>query len=826
MRKAALRLWLAILLAGFSGGDVVAQSTSGGVAYERFEASAQSAREAMMGDPQDALVAARRAVAIAAELPESPRAREARATAGWLHAESLIYLNRLEEAEPIVQAALGDVESAAPDSKLHGDLLRSRGALRAAQGHMLEALRDYQRAFVRFRKAGIERSQAIALQDIGLIYFEAEDFERALDYYRQSAEVYSDDPVLTLTMHNNRAEVLRKQGDHAAASDEYRQALANARDLDSPMLVTRILTNLAASQADEGNLGQAGRTIAEAQRLASGGEAAGWRPFVDGVAARLALKRGNLTKAQILIDRVFEGRNLEQTELLYREYHQTAARIYERLGKNEAALAHFRAFQRLDAEARRSTASTASQLMGARFDFANQNLRIANLKQGQLQRDIQIERQKASLRNAILMAGSALMVVLIIGFFSIRRSRDEVKAANETLTDVNSKLEKALRAKTEFLATTSHEIRTPLNGILGMTQVLLGDRTVAPAIRERIEVVHGAGETMRALVDDILDIAKIESGEMTVVREAVDVLAILRDAERLWGDQIASKGLMIDLDAQDIPERIMSDGGRLRQIVFNLLSNAVKFTEEGAIGLQAVVTGELEPKLEIRVTDTGIGIPQEALRDIFEPFRQVQGGMTRQYSGTGLGLAICHRLVLALGGTLEVASTEGEGSVFTISLPLELSDAETGSDGEDGAAPAEGLAGADVLVVDRDARTLGTISVLLAPHVNSLARAASLEEARQLEAPVSHLLVSTALASEDRADLRSAVAKAQSGGALVTLLHGPDERTSIADMMLLGADQLIVKPVEPKDLLAALRSLYGAEPEPFVAPSLLAHAAA
>ena len=819
MRKAVLQLVLAVLLLSFPGVATAAADDD----FARFEASAQAAREAMMGDPRDALVAAERAVAIAADLPGSRRASEAQATAGWLHAESLIYLNRLEDAEPIVESALEKVEAAAPDSKLHGDLLRSQGALRATQGRMLEALRDYQGAFRVFSAAGIERSQAIALQDIGLIYFEAEDYARALDYYRQSAEVYSDDPVLTLTMHNNRAEVLRKQGRHAAASDEYRKALRNARDLDSPLLVTRILTNLAGSQVDERRLGEASESIAEAQRLAAHGDAAGWRPFVDGVAAKLALKRGDLASARKFIERTFAAEDLAKTELLFREYHQTAAQIYERLGDEQAALVHFKAFQRLDAEARQATASTASQLLGARFDFANQNLRIANLKQGQLQRDIQIERQKAGLRNAMLVAGGVLLSVLLIGFISIRRSRDEVRAANNTLTGVNAELEKALKAKTEFLATTSHEIRTPLNGILGMTQVLLSDRTVTHSIRERIEVAHAAGETMRALVDDILDVAKIESGQMSVTHEHVDLVAILKDARRLWEAQAGAKGIELVLQA-DVPGPILSDGGRLRQIVFNLLSNAVKFTHSGRIGIEAAACASEAGTLEIRVTDTGIGIPEASREEIFEPFRQVQGGMARHYSGTGLGLAICHRLAQALGGSLSVESVEGEGSTFTVTLPLELADRGDRSS-EDGDVPADaGLAAAKLLLVDADAKNLGVMSILFAPHVAAVTRAASLEEARDELGDATHLLVSTGASEPDT--LRAFVEAGQSAGLRITLLHAPGDGSSVADMMMLGADQLVIKPIGSQDLLAALRSLYSGEPETFVAPALLCAAAA
>jgi anti-sigma regulatory factor (Ser/Thr protein kinase)/DNA-binding NarL/FixJ family response regulator len=268
----------------------------------------------------------------------------------------------------------------------------------------------------------------------------------------------------------------------------------------------------------------------------------------------------------------------------------------------------------------------------------------------------------------------------------------------------------------------------------------------------------------------------------------------------------------------------MSDGGRLRQIVFNLLSNAVKFTPSGRIGVEALATGDDGRTLEIRIADTGIGIPAAYLEEIFEPFRQVQGGMNRQYSGTGLGLAICRRLVEALGGTLRVESVEGEGSTFTIALPLELADRSAGAETAEREEESAGLAGAKLLIVDPNPKNLGVMSILLAPHAASIERALSLEEARGSVQDATHLLVSTAAGNIE--SLRAFMEAARSAGALVTLLHSNDGGASAADMMMLGADQLVIKPVGADDLLAALQSLYGDDPARFVAPSLLASAAA
>ena len=208
--------------------------------------------------------------------------------------------------------------------------------------------------------------------------------------------------------------------------------------------------------------------------------------------------------------RTFAGVDLATSPAPFREFHETAWKTYAQLGDEHLALAHLAAFKRLDDESRNLAASTTAALMSAQFDFANQKSRIAQLKAGQLQRDVQLARTRNLITTVLLIGSTIIAGLLAVSFLWIRRSRNDVRAANGKLSEANFALEKALKARTEFLATTSHEIRTPLNGILGMTQVLLGERKIDAETREKIALVHGAGETMRALVDDILDIARME----------------------------------------------------------------------------------------------------------------------------------------------------------------------------------------------------------------------------------------------------------------------------------------------------------------------------
>jgi len=783
-----------------------------------FDQNIAATKAAMMTDPQHALDLSETALKTAYALPDSTQKQIAIATAEWLQGEALIGINAADRARPIIEKAVRTVERAAPNTKLDGDLMRSRGALAAMAGNVQEALADYQRAYEIFRKAGVLRSQAIALQDIGEIYLDAGDYQRVLDYYRQSAEVFSDDPYLLLTTHNNRAEVLRVMKRFPEAITEFRAGLAIAHKLASPLLETRILTNLSLAEVATGDLAGADQSVARAMQLSASGEAHGWQSSVFGAAAKIAATRGHYREAAALLEKTFAGTDLTKTEMPYREFHELASSVYEKLGDQRLALAHLRAFQRLDSQARNLSSSANAQLMAARFDFANQNLKISALKQGQLKRDIELERQRSTYRTVILGgllgAGGIVLVLLLTSYLSIRKSRNEVRAANDSLTGANKKLEKALQAKTEFLATTSHEIRTPLNGILGMTQVLLADSRIAAEFRGKVEIVNSAGEAMRALVDDILDVAKMETGQVSVAHEDTDLTAILKDALTLWSGQAETKGITLTLttSAPGVPARIMSDGARLRQIVYNLMSNAVKFTLKGAVELAAEVeacdSGEM---LIIRVTDTGIGIAEDQQEPIFEAFRQVDSSVSRQFGGTGLGLSICRSLSIALGGEITVESHLGTGSIFTVKLPLTRLAAAPAVQGADATAS---LAAARLLIVERNALNQSILRAVLGGAVREIEVAADGQAAiNSIQASgITHVLIEAGSATLDGRDmvtsLRVIAACALEHGALCSILCGASDAAEVANTIAIGASQIIEKPIGPDALVETLRAAY------------------
>ncbi len=249
---------------------------------------------------------------------------------------------------------------------------------------------------------------------------------------------------------------------------------------------------------------------------------------------------------------------------------------------------------------------------------------------------------------------------------SFNHMADSVEESFKRLDEAREKAEEASRQKSAFLATMSHELRTPLNGILGFAELLKYELD-NPAHQEYATVIQQSGEHLLNLVNEILDLAKIESGEMTFKRIPVPLADLV--AESAAGHQVAaeSKGLRFALHlAQDLPEAFATDPTRLRQILNNLLNNAVKFTQKGEISL---TVSQTDGEIIFAVRDTGVGIPPESLDTIFEKFKQLENFLTREHGGTGLGLALVKQLVEHMGGRVTLESEVGVGSTFTVYLP-------------------------------------------------------------------------------------------------------------------------------------------------------------
>ncbi|MFZ5608323.1 MAG: ATP-binding protein [Pseudomonadota bacterium] len=674
--RSGTRLFAALCLIAACAPVAIAWTRGGPVSAPVHDDASlvEAARIAANSDPRKAIMLTDRILAHVADGHDP----DMQLAASAVKILALVRLGEVDAIDALSDEARRLAGRFRPSARTRAELHGAYGMVHEVRGDLAAAFVEYQQAYEYWQQAQEPARVTDMLVSMAGLYLESGEVESAIRYYRDALEASKDDPSTPSLVRilNNLGYAYTLSGAPETALEYLTKAREQAITEGSRMKIAYATENigeayLLADRLDEAE-GYLLTGLAEAESMGLSTLASSAQFHLG----RLELARGNDALALTYATRAETIATQSNDIPRRRDNNLLLSQIYRRRGDADNALKHLDLHLEFKERVNSLNTKRKLSLLEAQFSLSQKEKEIELLRRNDEINLLRLNRAQ-TFKNGAIAGGVILTLVVLVLIFTLRQMaaanrRSEERA--QELLETKRNLEKANSIKSDILAMTSHEVRTPLNGIMGMAQILLRS-DLDPDQKLYAETIYSSGANLVAILNDILDLSKIEAGRLEIRKEAFPVAALSEALTRLWQGRAQDKGLDFSIEVDPaLPPCLMGDPQRLQQVLSNLVSNAIKFTKAGSIVIRLREETRTAERLQLscEVEDSGIGIAANLHERIFEPFLQVDAGASRSYDGTGLGLAICRQLCQLMGGTIGVRSTPGKGSTFWFAVPCDI----------------------------------------------------------------------------------------------------------------------------------------------------------
>lgn len=552
------------------------------------------------------------------------------------------------------------------DKRGTANSLNNIGTIHKDQGNILLALECHHKA-LKLREEIVDKMGiGSSLNNIGIIYYEQEDIPLAMEYYNKALKVREEmgDKAGIAISYNNIGAVFKKQNDWQQALDYFQKSLEIEKEIGDKSGIANTLNNIGFIYREQEKIQTATDCFEESLSI---GRELGFKMVIThalNYLGEIFVEQGKYAQA---IRNGKEALALSQETGFVKEIEESGKllyKAYKKTGKYKDALVMHELYAEMHDSLLNEQNTRAVTIKEMNYKHEKES-QAELLDRSEKEHKEALKHQR---EDQIRYAGVGLILILSIVGFLLTRNRQRKKELKRQLK-LNEKLKHIDKLKDQFLANTSHELRTPLNGIIGLSESLKEGVAGEPTenMKHDLNMIIYSGRRLSGLINDILDFSKLRENDIALSLKPIDLYTTVEVDLRILYPSTAGKSIEL---FNQIPKDLVAvnaDESRLQQIILNLVGNAIKFTKKGSVTISATQKDEM---ISVSIEDTGIGIPKNKLDSIFEAFDQADASIEREHGGTGLGLSIARQLVELHGGTLTVLSKQGQGSVFTFTLPV------------------------------------------------------------------------------------------------------------------------------------------------------------